>query len=62
MSRNAIETQLDLLLPTLNGAFSPELVQLAASLLAQSRNNAGNLKQEEEIGRYYACAHLACER
>ncbi|KAL8894303.1 MAG: hypothetical protein Q9192_004433, partial [Flavoplaca navasiana] len=38
------------------------LVELAASLLAQSRNRASSLKAEEEIARTYVCAHIACDR
>ena len=48
------------LAPTLND-LPPELLELAASLLAQSRSQ-GSLKAEEEIARSYACANLACER
>ncbi|TKA75106.1 hypothetical protein B0A49_02381 [Cryomyces minteri] len=50
------------LIPTLSGPLPSELLSLAVSLLAQSRNKAGSLKAEEEIGRTYACAHIACER
>ncbi|KAL8785197.1 MAG: hypothetical protein Q9195_008730 [Heterodermia aff. obscurata] len=39
------------LIPTLSGPLPPELVELAISLLAQSRNKASNLKAEEEIAR-----------
>lgn len=49
------------LLPTLS-VLPPELIDLAVSLVAQSQNKAGSLKQEEEVARCYACAHLACER
>lgn len=49
------------LVPTLS-PLPPQLVELAVSLLAQSRNKASSLKAEEEIARSYACAHLACER
>ncbi|KAK5018260.1 hypothetical protein LTR60_001576 [Cryomyces antarcticus] len=49
------------LIPTLSGPLPSELLGLAVSLLAQSRNKAGSLKAEEEIGRTYACAHIACE-
>ena len=50
------------LIPSLNGPLPPDLVDLALSLLAQSRNKASSLKAEEEIARSYACAHIACER
>ena len=50
------------LIPTLTGSLPPELLELAVSLLAQSRSKASNLKADEEIARSYACANLACER
>ncbi len=50
------------LIPTSSSLLPPELVELAVSLLAQSRSKASSLKVEEEIARSYACAHLACER
>lgn len=50
------------LLPTHNGALPPQLVDLAGSLLAQSRQRASTLKADEDIARAYACAHLACDR
>jgi origin recognition complex subunit 6 len=49
------------LLPTTN-PLPPRLVNLSASLLAQSRNRASILKPEEEIARSYACAEIACNR
>ncbi|KAL8642080.1 MAG: hypothetical protein Q9228_001190 [Teloschistes exilis] len=58
----AIIQALNSLIPELNGPLPPELLQLASSLLAQSRTKAGSLKADEEIGRTYACANLACER
>lgn len=58
----SIEPSLALLVPSLNGAFPPQLTDLAASLLTQSRHRASALKSEEEIARPYACAHIACER
>jgi len=58
----AIEQDLTGLLPTLSEALPAELVQLAVSLLAQSKSKASSLKPEEEIARGYACANLACER
>ncbi len=62
MSRSAIEQDLTSLIPRYNGQLPPELIDLASSLLAQSRNKASNLKSDEEIGRAYACANIACER
>ncbi|PIA92402.1 hypothetical protein CB0940_09450 [Cercospora beticola] len=55
------ETVLSTLLPTIS-FLPPDLVSLASSLLAQSRSKAASLKPEEEIGRVYACAHIAAER
>lgn len=55
------ELALSTLLPT-TSFLPPDLVALANSLLAQSRSKAASLKPEEEIGRIYACAHIACER
>jgi origin recognition complex subunit 6 len=49
------------LLPTTN-PLPPRLVNLSASLLAQSRNRAANLKADEEIARSHACAEIACRR
>lgn len=56
-----IETSLITLVPTLN-SLPDELVDLATSLLAQSRAKAANLRPEEEIGRTFVVCHLACER
>ena len=50
------------LIPTLTGPLPPELLEIAVSLLAQSRSKASSLKADEEIARAYACANLACER
>ncbi len=50
------------IIPSLSGPLPPELVELATSLLAQSRNKASSLKADEEIARSYACANIACER
>lgn len=61
MSR-PIEKALIEIIPRLSGPLPPELTDLASSLLAQSRSKISNLKAEEEIGRTYACANLACER
>ncbi|KAI9751278.1 MAG: hypothetical protein M4579_006131 [Chaenotheca gracillima] len=58
----SIEQTLASLIPTFNGPIPPELLELATSLLAQSRSRASNLKSEEEIARPYACAQIACER
>lgn len=58
----SVEQSLTSLIPHLNGPIPSELVELASSLLAQSRNKASNLKADEEIGRTYACANIACER
>ncbi|GIZ47531.1 hypothetical protein CKM354_001062000 [Cercospora kikuchii] len=55
------ETALSTLLPTIS-FLPPDLIALASSLLAQSRSKAASLKPEEEIGRIYACAHIAAER
>ncbi|KAK7977022.1 hypothetical protein PG996_003094 [Apiospora saccharicola] len=63
MSRT-LETTLLSLVPTYPSAASlpRPLVDLASSLLTQSRHNASTLKAEEEVAREHACAHLACER
>ena len=50
------------LIPSLSGPLPPDLLELAVSLLAQSRSKASSLKADEEIARSYACANLACER
>src|ERR1700753_585073 len=55
------ELALSSLLPTVSN-LPPELVSLSTSLLAQSRTKAPSLKSEEEIGRTYACCHVACQR
>ncbi|KAF6810586.1 origin recognition complex subunit 6 [Colletotrichum sojae] len=61
MNRSIEQTLLGLM-PTHNSALPPSLVELAGSLLAQSRHRASTLKADEEIGRLYACAHIACDR
>ncbi|KAL2759633.1 hypothetical protein ACRALDRAFT_1091442 [Sodiomyces alcalophilus JCM 7366] len=61
MSRS-IEPILLSLIPTHSSALPPPLVELAGSLLAQSRHRASTLKTEEEVARLYACCHIACER
>jgi len=58
---SSIEHALVTLVPSLN-SLPQELTSLAGSLLAQSRARATNLKPDEEIGRTYACAHIACDR
>ncbi|KAL0941125.1 origin recognition complex subunit 6 [Colletotrichum truncatum] len=61
MNRSVEQTLLSLM-PTHSSALPPSLVELAGSLLAQSRHRASTLKVDEEIGRMYACAHIACDR
>ncbi|KAJ6781615.1 hypothetical protein PWT90_04417 [Aphanocladium album] len=61
MSRQ-IELALISLMPSYGTDLPPQLVELAGSLLAQSRNQASTLKAEEEIARLYACANIACDR
>ncbi|KAK1772430.1 origin recognition complex, subunit 6 [Phialemonium atrogriseum] len=61
MNRSIEQTLLSLL-PTHNAELPQPLVDLAGSLLAQSRHRASTLKSDEEIARPYACAHLACDR
>ncbi|KAF4448297.1 Origin recognition complex subunit 6 [Fusarium austroafricanum] len=61
MSRQ-IEQALLSLMPTYGSDLPPSLVELAGSLLAQSRHRASTLKAEEEIARLYACANIACDR
>ena len=61
MSRQ-IEQALSNLIPRHPGSLPQELVELASSLLTQSRSKISNLRAEEEIGRTYACANIACER
>ncbi|KFY89612.1 hypothetical protein V500_05591 [Pseudogymnoascus sp. VKM F-4518 (FW-2643)] len=58
----SIEQSLTSLLPRLTIDLPSDLITLASSLVAQSRNIASNLKPDEEIGRAYVCAHIACER
>ncbi|UPK97964.1 hypothetical protein LCI18_008899 [Fusarium solani-melongenae] len=61
MSRQ-IEQALLSMMPTYGSDLPPALVELAGSLLAQSRLHASTLKAEEEIARLYACANIACDR
>lgn len=58
----SIEQSLTSLLPRLTIDLPSDLITLASSLTAQSRTVASNLKPDEEIGRAYVCAHIACER
>ncbi|OIW27207.1 hypothetical protein CONLIGDRAFT_618661 [Coniochaeta ligniaria NRRL 30616] len=58
----SIEQALISLIPTHNSDLPQPLLDLATSLLAQSQHKASTLKQDEEIARPYACAHLACDR
>ncbi|KAI9732125.1 MAG: hypothetical protein M1834_004221 [Cirrosporium novae-zelandiae] len=57
-----IEECLRSLLPAQSSNIPPELLDLAQSLLAQSRSRVSTLKSDEEIARPHVCAHLACER
>ncbi|PSK59223.1 hypothetical protein B9Z65_3547 [Elsinoe australis] len=57
---SAIEQALVSLVPSIN-TLPIELTTLANALLMQSRSKAANLKPEEEIGRIYACAHIALQ-
>lgn len=58
---SSVELALSSLLPT-TSPLPAELIELSNSLLSQSRTRAASLKPEEEIGRTYACCHVACER
>ncbi|CAM1509954.1 Fc.00g002890.m01.CDS01 [Cosmosporella sp. VM-42] len=60
MSRQ-IEQALLSMMPTYGSDLPPQLVELAGSLLAQSRHRA-NIPNQEEVARLYACANLACDR
>ncbi|KAF2968652.1 hypothetical protein GQX73_g4940 [Xylaria multiplex] len=57
-----LEPTLYSLLPSYSTALPQPLLELASSLLTQSRHSAGTLKADEEVARSYACAHIACER
>lgn len=61
MSRQ-LEQALLSLMPSHGTELPPALLELSASLLAQSRHKASTLKAEEDVARLYACAHLACDR
>ncbi|POR32382.1 Uncharacterized protein TPAR_07430 [Tolypocladium paradoxum] len=50
------------LMPAHGSELPPSLVELAGSLLAQSRHRASTLKADEEVARHYACANIACDR
>ncbi|KND94381.1 hypothetical protein TOPH_00933 [Tolypocladium ophioglossoides CBS 100239] len=50
------------LMPAHGPELPPSLVELAGSLLAQSRHRASTLKADEEVARHYACANIACDR
>ena len=56
-----VELALTSLLPTAN-LLPPALLDLATAFVAQSQARASTLKPEEEIGRTYACCHVACQR
>ncbi|KAL5612070.1 hypothetical protein BROUX41_000376 [Berkeleyomyces rouxiae] len=58
----SIEQTLMSLMPSHGPIIPRQLVDLAGSLMAQSRQRASTLKAEEEIARSYCCAHLACDR
>ncbi|TDZ74650.1 Origin recognition complex subunit 6 [Colletotrichum trifolii] len=61
MNRSVEQTLLSLM-PQHGSDLPLQLVDLAGSLLAQSRHRASTLKADEEVGRLYACAHIACDR
>ncbi|PNY28445.1 Uncharacterized protein TCAP_01626 [Tolypocladium capitatum] len=61
MSRQT-ELALMSLMPAHGSELPPSLVELAGSLLAQSRHRASTLKADEEVARLYACANIACDR
>lgn len=56
-----IEQALENLLPRYSDVLPPQLIELASSLVVQSRSKC-SLKADEEVARIYACANLACER
>jgi len=58
----SIAQALNDMIPAIAGPLPVELLELAGSLLAQSRSKASSLKAEEEIARPYACANIAYER
>jgi len=60
-SAATIHQNLNLIIPTAP-SLPPSLIDLATTLLAQSRAKAPTLKPDEEIARPFACCHIACER
>ena len=56
-----VQRALTTYLPTLP-TIPLRLSSLTSSLLSQSRQRAPHLKQDEELGRSYACAEIACDR
>lgn len=62
MSLRPIEQALASLLPALAEDLPRELLNLASSLLTQTRSCGATLKPEMEIARPYACAEIACRR
>ena len=60
-SAATIHQNLNLIIPTAS-TLPPSLLDLATTLLAQSRAKAPSLKPDEEIARPFACCHIACER
>ncbi|EGE08009.1 hypothetical protein TEQG_06996 [Trichophyton equinum CBS 127.97] len=62
MSLRPIEQALASLLPALAEDLPRELLNLASSLLTQTRSCGATLKPEMEIARPYACAEIACKR
>lgn len=62
MSNKSLEQALATMLPSFADSLPPELVRLAANLLAQSRSYGSALKPDEEIARPYACAEIACRK
>lgn len=62
MMDRSLEPVLSGLVPSLVGPLPLELVDLTASLVAQSRNRISSLKPAEEVARVYVCAHIACDR
>ncbi|EFQ97016.1 hypothetical protein MGYG_00059 [Nannizzia gypsea CBS 118893] len=58
----SIEQALASLLPAHAEDLPRELLNLAASLLTQTRSCGATLKPEMEIARPYACAEIACKR
>ncbi|KAM0704809.1 hypothetical protein Q7P35_007595 [Cladosporium inversicolor] len=57
----SIHRTLNLIVPTTT-TLPPTLIDLATTLLAQSRAKVPSLKPDEEIARPFACCHIACER